>query len=67
MANKNQTLGILSLILSLVGLLFGFALPLGIAAIILGAVETPKTPFGIAGIIVGIVDVVIILAYLGSY
>lgn len=66
MTNTNKGYGVIGLILSLVGLVFGFAIPLGIAAIILAAMEDFKTPFGIAGAVIGLIDIVIVLAYLSA-
>lgn len=67
MTNTNKGFGVISLILSLVGLLFGFAIPMGIAAIVLAAIEEFKTPFAIAGAIIGALDILIVLALLASY
>ena len=58
-------LGIIGSVLGLVGLI-AFALPLGTAAIILGAIETPKNTWSYVAIVVGIIDVASVLYLLGT-
>jgi hypothetical protein len=60
---NDNTKGIIGTILGIVGF-FILGIPLGTAAIILGAIEQPKTGWSWAAIIIGIVDIVALLALL---
>ena len=59
----NNSKGIIGLILALAGFI-AFGLPLGIAAIIFGIIEEPKSKYAWAAIIIGVLDVVIVGFYL---
>jgi hypothetical protein len=59
-------LGVVGSVAGLIGF-FLFGLPLGAAAIIMGAIDQPKTTWSYVSIVIGIVDVVAVLYVLGSY
>ena len=60
---KDNSKGIIGTILALVGFIV-FGLPLGIAALVLGIIDEPKTPWSWTAIVIGVVDIVAVLAYL---
>ena len=59
-------LGVIGSIAGFIGF-FLFGLPLGAAAIIMGAIDQPKNTWSYVSIVIGIVDVVAVLYVLGSY
>jgi len=65
MENKTNGLAIASLICALIGLII-YGLPLGIIAIILGALSW-NSGMGKAGVFIGIFNIIMVLIYLGSY
>jgi hypothetical protein len=58
--------GLIGSILGFVGFII-FGLPLGVAALILGAIDTPKNTWSYVSIVMGIIDIVGVLYVLGSY
>ena len=60
---KHNSRGIVGTILALVGF-FVFGLPLGIAALVLGIIDEPKTTWSWTAIVIGVVDIVAVLVYL---
>lgn len=62
---KDNSKGIIGTILALVGF-FVFGLPLGIAALVLGIIDEPKTTWSWTAIVIGVVDIVGVLYFLGS-
>lgn len=65
MENKTNGLAVASLVCALVGLII-YGLPLGIVAIVLGALSW-QSGMGKAGVFIGIFNVVMVLVYLASY
>lgn len=61
----NNSKGIIGMILALAGFI-AFGLPLGIAALILGAIENPRSPYGWTAIVLGILDILVVLIYLNT-
>jgi hypothetical protein len=62
---QDNSKGILGTILAIVGF-FILGLPLGIAALILGIVDEPKTTWSWASIVIGALDIVAVLVYLSN-
>jgi hypothetical protein len=60
---NDNSKSIIGTILALVGFIV-FGLPLGIAALVLGIIDNPKTPWSWTAIVIGTVDIVAVLAYL---
>jgi hypothetical protein len=58
--------GLIGSILGFVGFII-FGLPLGVAALILGVIDTPKNTWSYVSIVMGIIDIVGVLYVLGSY
>lgn len=55
--------GIAGMVLGIIGFFF-LGIPLGIAAIVLGITDEPKTAFSWTAIVVGVVDIIGVLVYL---
>jgi hypothetical protein len=61
---RNNTLGIISLITGIVGF-FLFGIILGIVALVTGLVEKPKSGMAVAGIVLGIIDIIGAIVFIG--
>jgi hypothetical protein len=62
----SNTLGIISLVTGILGF-FIFPIPFGIAALVTGLIEKPKSGLAVAGIVLGAVDIaagLLILTYI---
>jgi len=66
MNNSKKGFGIASFVLSLIGL-FLFGLPLGILAVIFGAISWSESGLGRAGLIIGVIDIASVLLFYSMF